>query len=83
MNNNVSLLQPELDKLRIEWNSLREEKLKRKKELLQLGFYVVAIRHDKLYRKLKKAQKIVSTKIKHLEIKINRKIASMGEQDGR
>ena len=83
MNDKIIFLKKERDRLRSEWQSLRDFKLSRKRELLLQEADIKEIRHDKLYRQYRKSQHNVSKKIRHIEITINKSIASMRKKDGR
>jgi len=74
MNDKILSLKKKRDSLRIEWQSFREMKLARKRELAWQGTAIELIRRDKLYRQFRKSQHYVSKQIKHLEIQINRHI---------
>ena len=83
MNDKIIFLKNERDRLRSEWKSLKGLKLSRKRELLLQEADIKDIRHDKLYRQYRKSQYNVSKKIRHIEIKINKSIASIKEKNGR
>jgi len=59
--------------LREEWRQAREKKLLRKAELVVQGHDIESVRHDRLYRDLKKLQHGYSVRINHLERTMNRK----------
>lgn len=64
-----------ISELRREWRHARDEKLLRKKELLAGGHDMTAVRHDRLYRDLRKQQRGFAARIVHLERTLNRKRA--------
>ncbi len=66
--------------LRHEWRQAREEKLSRKKDLLAGGHDMATVRHDRLYRDLRKRQHSFAVRIVHLERTMNRKRAREKEQ---
>jgi hypothetical protein len=61
--------------LRREWQLARDKKLSRKKELLAGGQDMAVVRHDRLYRDLRKRQHSYAVRIVHLERTMNRKRA--------
>jgi hypothetical protein len=54
------------------WRAARSDRLFRKEELCVLGSDITAVRHDRLYRELKKRQRRFAVRIVHLERKMNR-----------
>ncbi len=65
----------ELDEKRAEWRAVRSERMARKAELEREGFDRAAIRKDRLHRELEKRQARLSTLIKHIERRLNKKRA--------
>ena len=66
----------ELKMKRDEWRKVRKEKLKRKEELLSQGLDKRVVRKDRVYKGLKKRQEYLFKNIRHIERRLNRKIAS-------
>jgi hypothetical protein len=64
-----------ITELRRDWRQAREEKLLRKRELLAGGHDMATVRHDRLYRDLRKQQHGFAVRIVHLERTMNRKRA--------
>ncbi|HNU92772.1 MAG TPA: hypothetical protein PKO25_12945 [Spirochaetota bacterium] len=75
----------ELDEKRAEWRAVRSERMARKAELEKEGLDRAAIRKDRLHRELEKRQARLSTLIKHIEKRLNKKRAileKMGDSIG-
>ena len=68
-------IKKELDEKRAEWRAVRSERMARKAELERKGFERAAIRKDRLHRELEKRQARLSTLIKHIEKRLNKKRA--------
>lgn len=66
-------IENELHLIRSEWRIVRSKRLKRKDELLDQGYSIQDIRKDRLFRELKKEQKRLSTRIKHIEKSLNKR----------
>jgi len=81
LDNKIKVLLLSRDQLRSQWNEMKSEKLCRKSRLIKDGLSVVEVRHDKIYRTIKKKQKSFSKMIRHAEIKINRYLNSAGGRD--
>lgn len=81
MEHKLDVLVSERLQLRIRWREARDKKINRKIELLRQGLTIDDVRHDKFYRALKKNQKYLSKMIRHIEIKINRYLQSIGGID--
>ncbi len=65
-------MRDELQKLRDQWRSARDQKLLRKTELRRDGMDTHGVRHDREYRVHRKAQRSLSKLIRHLERRLNR-----------
>ncbi len=61
------------DSLRMQWQNIREERLKAKAFLLSQGMDVKDMRKDREYKAVRKNQMHLSKRIKHLDAEINRK----------
>ncbi len=75
MNHSLEEMRADLLRKRGEWRALRAERLARKEALLARGMDKRAVRQDAQYRRIEKAQGLLSTATKHLEKRINRAIA--------
>jgi hypothetical protein len=64
-----------LESLRIQWRNARGYKLSRKRELMNQGGDVAAVRHDRVYRIYRKAQRHFARLVRHMESRLNRKRA--------
>ncbi len=51
---------------RKEWQIIREKRISLKKQLLSAGLTIQEVRKNKVYRQLKKDQRRLTTKLKHL-----------------
>lgn len=76
-------LRGEIDKWRREWRLVRDERMSVKIRLAGLGLDAVAIRADRQYRALKKRQRHISTRIKHMERRLHRRNAAKREREPR
>jgi hypothetical protein len=65
-------IQKAIDDARNEWRAVRSDRLSRKKELIAPGCDISSVRRDRLYRELKKSQRMFAARIVHLERKMNR-----------
>ncbi|MDY6970390.1 MAG: hypothetical protein SVR08_17310 [Spirochaetota bacterium] len=74
---NIQYLKHDLHNLREEWRDIRDKKLRRKEELLYIGTDKNDLRRDRAYKELKRGQQQLSNRIKHIEKKLNRKIAAI------
>ncbi len=81
MEHKSDVLMSKRHQLRIRWTETRDKKINRKIELLRQGLTINDVRHDKIYRALKKEQKYLSKMIRHIEIIINRHLHSIGGID--
>lgn len=70
-------IQSELEHQRARWRIVRDERLKLKKELEARGLDKAAVRKDPEQKRLRKEQDHLSTIIKHIEIRLNRKRAHL------
>lgn len=61
--------------LREEWRNAREAKLLRRDELLARGSGIAGVRHDRIYRELRRKQRGFAVRMLHLERAMNRKRA--------
>ncbi len=81
MENKIKILISSRDQLRLQWNEVKLEKLARKSRLIRDGLSAAEVRHDVIYRRIRKKQKFLSKMIRHSEIKINRFLNSPGGRD--
>lgn len=65
----------DMDGLRREWRRVRQERLRIRDSLAGKGIDRTSIRKNREYRELKKRQKSLSNKIRHLEGRKSRRIA--------
>jgi hypothetical protein len=72
-------IRQELHKKREEWRRLRELKLDRKRVLAAGSLDKKQIRQDAVYRKLEKEQAHLAKVIKHIEKRLNRKMARLNK----
>ena len=75
---NIEDLRLELQKMREEWRDVRNKKMRRKEEVLSLGKGEKDVRRDRAYKELKRRQKQLSTRMRHIERRLSRKIAAVG-----
>jgi hypothetical protein len=61
--------------LREEWRRARDEKLSRKRELVAGAADIEAVRRDRRYRAFRKEQRRCAARLRHLERRLNRKLA--------
>jgi hypothetical protein len=73
----------ELETRRALWRNVRDERLKLKRELEASGLDKTAVRKDLEHRRLHKEQDRLSTIIKHIEKRLNRKRANLGKKETR
>lgn len=72
----VARMRQEIDKWRREWRLVRDERISVKMRLAGIGLDIKAVRADRMHRELKKRQRYVSTRIKHIERRLNRRNAA-------
>ena len=70
-------IKSEILEKRAEWRSIRSERLKLKEALFGRGLDKKDVKKDKDYKRLEKAQEHLSTIIKHMEKRLNRKRARL------
>jgi hypothetical protein len=70
----IIVLTQRITDLRTRWRAFRKERLVYKKKLLNRGKSIQDIRKDRTYRQLKKRQHALTTEIKHLEKRLQKKI---------
>ena len=68
------------EELRHEWRSIREEKLRRRDELLASGKTVAEVRNDRVYRMLTKKQRKRTVRLAHVDKKISRHLSLYPEK---
>lgn len=68
-------LRETIARLRHEWRVIRSAAENRKKEILEMSDRDRAERRDREWRLLRKRMKSLTVRIRHLERKLNRKIA--------
>ncbi len=81
MENKIKIQISIRDQFRLQWNEVKDEKLSRKSGLIKDGLSASEVRHDKIYRSIRKKQRFLSKMIRHAEIKINRYLNGPGGRD--
>jgi hypothetical protein len=76
-------IQAEFEYQRTRWRSVREERLKLKRELEARGLDKSSVRRDLEHKRLRKEQDRLSTIIKHIEKRLSRKRANLGKQENK
>lgn len=79
--NALSDIQHEMALKRVEWRKIRDERLDVKEQLLKQGMDKRAIKKNAAYKGLEKEQHHLSTVIKHIEKRLNRKIAALARNE--
>ena len=81
MNDNSDETLSEWDSLRLKWREVRDSRLLLKRELLKSGLEQSAVRKNREYRRLKKEQDRLSTLMKHIEKRLNKKRANFAKKE--
>lgn len=76
----IAEIRETLQKKREEWRKIRNEKLGIKELCLSRGMDKKEIRKDRAYKNLDKKQQRLSTLIKHIEQRLNRKLAKIAQR---
>jgi len=81
MSRGLNELKESAARLRSLWSDVRGKRIQRKGLLLNEGIAVGDIRKDKEYRALKKAQRRLGVRIRHIEKEINKRISQSHEKE--
>ncbi len=73
--NNIDDIKEYIRLKRGKWRILREKRLKRREELLALGYDKRGIRKDKIFKNLRKEQDALSKLIRHADKRLNRLVS--------
>jgi len=78
----IEEIKADLESHRNEWRNIRNLRLRRKRSLEAEGLDKASIRKDGEHRELRKKQDHLTKVIRHIEKKLNRKIARLTGPDG-